>query len=358
MKDKKTYLIIGIVIIVFTLFISVILILNKKEQSNSDLVSGVEQSDVSDKEISNIPEKTVERGWVINKLGYTYLYNDRALSQFNGTARTAIRYANAVNKVTETINSPQIFNIIVPTQTEFIDIPAQIRKEDNFFCTSQGEAAYIAASNMLKAKNIDVFDIIYAHLDEYLYFRTDNNWTMNAAYYAYSEYCKALEMEKTDIENYEKITLHNYLGRFYTATQSKMLLDNRDYIVYYRTEAEYPFYITVEQNGNKTYLLKYYGTEISSDKGYDVFIGKERASYRFDTRSDGGTLTVVGDSSAHPFLPFLMAHYSVIYFYNPACFETDNINVPETDTVLFMAYSTNANDPEYCKNLEGIKFNG
>lgn len=357
MKNKRLYIIIGTVIIVFTLFASVILISNKNVSSNSSSVSDFEPGNISEVETSNVPEKTVERGWVINKLGYTYLYNDRALSQFNGTARTAIRYANAVNKVTETIDSPQIYNIIVPTQAEFIDIPSHIRKEDNFFCTSQSEAAYIVASNMKKAKNIDIFDIIYAHSEEYLYFRTDNNWTMNAAYYAYSEYCDELKIDKIDIEKYEKITLHNYLGRFYTATQSKMLLDNRDYIVYYRTEAEYPFYITVEQNGNKTYSLKYYGTEISSDKGYDVFIGKERASYRFDTRSDGGTLTVVGDSSVHPFLPFLMAHYSEIYFYNPAFFESDIINVPATDTVLFMAYSTNANDPEYCKNLEGIKFN-
>ncbi len=353
--NKKIFLIASVTalaVLILIIAISASLKTDKPENSlSSDDVSLTEVSEIS----SPKTEAVSVRGWVINRMGYTYLYKDRALQQFNGTARTALRYAETINKITDKLDAYKTYSIVVPTQVEFMDIPVSVMKEDNFFFTSQSEAIFTTASATENIKDIDITDLLYAHSDEYLYFRTDPNWTALGAYYAYTAFCDTASLNEIPLESYEKVELKNYLGWFYTATESKMLLDNSDTIVYYRTEAEYPCYITVEENGHKTYTLKYYGTDISTEKGYDVFIGKEKPVCRFETRSKGGSLLIIGDSSVHAFLPFLMAHYSEIVFYNPNCFsDEDTYILPETDEVLFMSYATNANNAAYCDKLEGI----
>lgn len=341
-----------------TLAIMILVIFVTTSLQNEQSQTTPPSEDTASKEISEISAPvsvSSVHGWVINRMGYSYLYNDRALQQFNGTARTALRYAEVINKITDKLDVKKAYSIIVPTQVEFMDIPVSVMKEDNFFCTSQSEAIFAAATATDNITDIDITDLLYAHSDEYLYFRTDHNWTALGAYYAYTAFCDSASLNAVPLENYEKVELKNYLGWFYTATENKMLLDNADTIVYYRTEAEYPCYITVEENGHKTYTLKYYGTDISAEKGYDVFIGKEKPVCRFETRSKGGSLLIIGDSSVHAFLPFLMPHYSEIIFYNPSCFiEGESYSPPKTDEVLIMSYATNANNAAYCNKLEGI----
>ena len=353
--NRKTVLIISSAsIAIAVLLFSLISLFTKNEDNEISMESSDYSTEVSETS-TPIQETSSVHGWVINRMGYTYLYKDRGLQQFNGTTRTALRYADIINKITKKILADNSYSIIVPTQAEFTYIPSALRKADNFFCTSQSEAIFTTATATENIKDIDITDLINAHSDEYLYFRTDPNWTALGAYYGYTAFCKAANLNPIPLESYERIELKNFLGWFYTATESKMLLDNSDTIVYYRTEAKYPCYITVEDDGHKTYMLKYYGTDISAEKGYDVFIGKEKPVCRFETRSKGGSLLIIGDSSVHAFLPFLMPHYSEILFYNPSCFSNgDDYRLPEADAVLFMSYATNANNSAYCDKLEGI----
>lgn len=303
---------------------------------------------------SVLEEKAIERGWVINSLGYSYLYYDRALQQFNGTVYTGQRYADVLNNFAEKTDCTKIFSITVPTQAEFLDIPIAVMAEDNFYCNSQKEAVFASSLAMDKVKNIDIYDVLYAHKDEYIYFRTDYNWTALGAYYAYREFCKAANLQPVPLENYETVELDNYLGWFYTATKSQMLLDNADTIVYYRIEKEHPCYITSYEDGYMTHTLKYIGTEISAASGYNVFVGDEKPVYKFETRSKGGTLAIIGDMSAHAFIPFLLPHYKEITLYNPNMLKgTDDIDI-DSDTVLFLSYATNANSSVFCENIERL----
>lgn len=354
MNKKITLIASAITLVILILIVSVTALLQKEEPQVE-----FPSEDTASKEISEVSTPVTDmssvHGWVINRMGYSYLYKDRALQQFNGTTRTALRYAEVINKITDKLDIAKAYSIIVPTQVEFMDIPVSVMKEDNFYCTSQSEAIFTTASATDNITDINITDLLYAHSKEYLYFRTDYNWTALGAYYAYTVFCDSASLNAVPLENYEKVELKNYLGWFYTATKDKMLLDNADTIVYYRIEAEYPCYITVEEDGHKTYMLKYYGTDISAEKGYDVFIGKEKPVCRFETRSKGGSLLIIGDSSVHAFLPFLMPHYSEVIFYNPSCFEEGELySLPQADEVLIMSYATNANNAAYCDKLEGI----
>ena len=334
--------------IIFLILIGFAIFKNQPEGT----ISGGQTEETSDDSV--LGEKAIERGWVINSLGYSYLYYDRALLQFNGTAYTGQRYADVLNRFAAKINCTQVFSITVPTQAEYLDIPIAVMAEDNFYCNSQKEAVFASSLAMNTVKNIDIYDILYAHKDEYIYFRTDYNWTALGAYYAYTDYCKAANLQAVPLENYEAVELENYLGWFYTATKSQMLLDNADTIVYYRIEKEHPCYITTYEDGYKTHTLKYIGTELSAASGYNVFVGEEKPVYKLETRSKGGTLAIIGDTSAHAFIPFLLPHYKEIYLYNPNMREsTDEIDI-NADTVLFLSYATNANSTVFCENIERL----
>ncbi len=352
--NKKTFITAASITVLSVIFVILIAAAIFKNQPDDTLPNGTSDSE-------NVPESSVseslfsERGWVINRLGYSYLYYDRALQQFNGTANTARRYAETINVITKNTDAIDYFSIIVPTQTEFIDIPVSVMAEDNFYCNSQKEVIYASSIMMQETENIDIYDILLVHSDEYLYFRTDYNWTALGAYYAYVAFCDAVDITPKSLEEYEAVELEGYLGWFYTATKSQMLLDNADTIVYYRIENEYPCYITTEENGYKTHTLKYRGTSMSSEDGYSVFIGDEKPLYKFETRAKGPSLAIVGDTSAHAFIPFLFPHYSEIIFYNLNSIDetADNIDIT-ADTVLFMAYATNANSSSYCEKLERL----
>lgn len=353
---KRHHIIIAAVItavfIVLLIIISAAIHNNQPQNTvSSQNPSGNDGSQIN----SVIDQEESYRGWIINNLGYSYIYNDRAIQQFNGTTKTAKTYAQTLNNLEQYISTPRVYSIIVPTQVEYIDIPVSVMAEDNFYCTSQADAIYTSISFYQDITAVNITELLSAHRDEYLYFKTDYNWTADAAYYAYLAFCDTTDIVPIQKENYEKIEFNNYLGWFYTATKSKVLLDNADTIVYYRTETEYPCYITVEQDGHKTYSLKYSGTELTVENGYDIFIGKEQALYNFETRAKGGSLLIVGDTSVHAFLPFLMPHFSEIIFYDPLCFEEDqSYSLPQTDYVLFMAYATNANSKTYCEKMEGL----
>ena len=149
--------------IIFVILIAIAIFGNQSEDTHPNS-RGDETSDNS-----VLDEKAIERGWVINSLGYSYLYYDRALQQFNGTVYTGQRYADVLNSFAEKTDCTKIFSITVPTQAEYLDIPIAVMAEDNFYCNSQKEAVFASSLAMDKVKNIDIYDVLYAHKDEYIY---------------------------------------------------------------------------------------------------------------------------------------------------------------------------------------------
>ena len=51
---------------------------------------------------------------------------------------------------------------------------------------------------------VDIFDTLYAHRDEYLYFRTDHHWTQLAAYYAESSGGQNIAVDVTPVKQVKK----------------------------------------------------------------------------------------------------------------------------------------------------------
>lgn len=323
------------------------------ETSQEPETSSEQSSEESSEEVSEEPD----HGWVINQMGYTYLYYGAGYNQFNGTKATAEKYAAALNQFTNMVSFP-VYSIIAPTSVAFVDVPYDIRESDDFYNSSQ--KSFVNNVNAVAyAKGIDVYTPISEIVkDEYLYFRTDKNWTADAAYYAYVEFCNATGNIAALRTAYEMGSYTGYLGNFYNATYSEKLKANADTVNYYKINAVYPCNVTMYRGGlaYKDRALIY--TQLSNpiSYGYYAFLGDRGETFTITSQNSATekSLLVVGDSSAFAFVPYLVANYRNVYFVNTESYKgkiSEYIADKTIDEAVVLSYATNAANASYVNGL-------
>lgn len=90
------------------------------------------------------------------------------------------------------------------------------------------------ASFNSNVKNIDIYDVLAAHTDEYIYFRTDHHWTGLGAYYAYNAWAQVKGVDAHALEEYEQVTFPGFTGSYYTETQASAMEANPDTVIAYK----------------------------------------------------------------------------------------------------------------------------
>ncbi|MBO4453250.1 MAG: hypothetical protein J5793_04890 [Clostridia bacterium] len=332
--------------------------------------SGVE---ISDNGNSDIPEESDEdssdegsesgifHGWVKNVYGYTYVYGDTGYLQFNYRATASDRYIRSLNVFASSVpTGTRLFNMVVPVSSTFADIPREVYSGDEFYNLSQSRfVANVTAGLDERYVNIDVISAIEELYDcgEYVFFRTDGNWTSEGAYAAYRQFCSATGMNSYSSESFPKIKYEGFLGSFYTATGSLDMADNPDTIVCYAPIPAFSADVTVYDSGQVYSGLNPGRTNVS---GYGVFLGKSGADrYEITSTAEGGRLLIIGDSSSYPIALMLACNYSEVDIVDPqkygSTFE-EYIRYHEYDDILTMSYSVNCVNGDYMPAF--IKFIG
>ena len=298
-------------------------------------------------EISTGPEEEPEHRWVINYLGYTYLYQGYGFEQFTFSNNIVSRYTSAVNKLKELAGAKKVYQILVPTNCEFFYIPASVKQEDDFYCASQRKFMN-AVFNAVDASivNVDVYDAIETHYDEKLYYNSDPNYTHLGAYYVYEVFCKAAGIAPITAASYPQKTLNEqFLGKFFTSTHSERVMNNADKFVYFDIDE---LYNASEKVYRGTGVVNRKGV-IFADTGsynYYTFLGEEARKIEITGSGDSSrSLLLIGDSSAAAFATFLVPNYAKITYINSAL-HSDNIvdllSGGEFDDVVLIHYNTTA----------------
>lgn len=315
-------------------------------------------SDVSDSE-SSVAEP--EHGWVINEYGYTYLYDGCGYLQFNYKKSALDRYVSGMNSLAAIIpENTKIYNIIAPVSSTFADIPRDIYVADNFYNLSQ--SAFVSTASASLSEKITTIPIIKTIEDlydegEYVFYRTDSNWTPLAAYTAYSLFCKEAGKTPYSIGNFEKSEGKDFLGSFYKATKSPSMENAPDELTVYFPLASVGSVLKVYSGDTIFSDYVVCRNNVAVNDGYNVFLGRKAGRYEINTNAGGGSLLIIGDSSACPVIPFLMSHYSKIDYINPELYGgnlQDFLAVREYDDVLTICYSVNAVSGDYLPALNEI----
>ncbi|MBE6691807.1 MAG: hypothetical protein E7586_00550 [Ruminococcaceae bacterium] len=321
--------------------------------------SSVNIDEVVSKEPSSEPSsddivEELHHDFIHNIYGHTFIYGDSGFEQFNYGENALNRYINGLNALSEYFpENTKVYNITVPISTTYVSIPREIYTQHDFYNKSQGTFVSKVVSGLdPKITNIPIVEKLQERYDngEYLFFRTDNNWTPLAAYTAYAEFCNAKGLNAYAISGFPKTEQGDFLGRFYFATKDENMKGNPDILSYFSTVPSVSTSLTVYDNGSKYTNYNLCGNKVDVESGYGVFVGIDAGRYEINSTANGGNLLIIGDSSVYPVLPFLASHYSKIDFINPANFDltvSEFLQNRQYDDVITMCYTTNATAGDY-----------
>ncbi len=324
---------------------------------SSDIVNDSQVfNDVSD--VIDNSDTEIYHGFIKNRFGITYVYGDSGFEQFSYKMTALDRYINSFNYIAEIVPArTRLFNITVPVSSTFASIPYEIYTQDGFYNKSQSTfVSTVGAGINQRFTNIPIVEVLKEHYDngEYVFFRTDRNWTSLAAYYSYVEFCNSANIIPYELEELSKNDVTDYLGSFYNATKVDEMENNPDRLVVYKGPDDIKTSMTVYDSG---LVIKSYNlceNSVGIMDAYNYYLGIDAGRYEIGTTANGGSLLVIGDASVHPMLPLLACHYTKIDYINPMEYKgslSDFIASHSYDDILTMCYSTNAINGDYIPTL-------
>lgn len=170
------------------------------------------------------------------------------------------------------------------------------------------------------AEKDTVWENLYNHREEYIYYRTDHHWTMLGAYYGYEAWAEDQKMEPVSLSELRKESvkedfLGTHYGRLHYAEQS-------DVIELYDPGVECR---VVYDLGESDLSGLYQPGRLSSGDAYRFFLDGNHAAVQIDTGRGEGHLAVLKDSFANCLIPFLTIHYQKITVVDPRYFRADPV---------------------------------
>ncbi len=203
-----------------------------------------------------------------------------------------------------------------------------------------------------KVSNVEIYDALFSHRDEYLYFRSDHHWTARGAYYAYAEFAKSTGFEPVDISKLEERLLNDkMLGSMIGYTGDERVKKMTDSLYVYLPRK--PHTMTVYRNGSS---YRYDSSVLVSSKNYGCFIASDNpyTVINVPENPQNVNILVLKDSFGNAMIPYLTEHYGNIIVVDPrhVTFDIYELlkNYPLRD-ILFLNNIYNPNVYSWSLNL-------
>ena len=197
-----------------------------------------------------------------------------------------------------------------------------------------------------KVRTTDIYQTLYDHRDEYIYYHTENLPTSLGGYYIYGELCNRLGIEQNTMDSFSvAYAAHGFYGSL--ATDFLRSYASSDFVSLYEyTESENIVFEHRKNDGSKRLSESIFvqNENLFENKTDMIFGGISpvmdiTVSESFGERS---SLLVFGDETAKSWLPFLISNYDRITFVELNLASENllsEIVLEDYDQVLF-AYST------------------
>ena len=169
----------------------------------------------------DLEDQIVNGMYTTEDAAYTLYYFDQGATQ---------AYVDVVNDAAELLDGvANVYSIIVPTNGGVLldaDLTARLG------VANQEQAIdYFYSLMSEKVTPIETFDILNAHKDEYLYFRTDHHWTQLAAYYVWYNFCITKGIEPPAYDTWEEWDNGDFLGAYAASYDITYLEDYPDRLI-------------------------------------------------------------------------------------------------------------------------------
>lgn len=224
----------------------------------------------------------------------------------------ADRHIALVNRAVPALRERGVafYDVLVPSGAGVLLASSVLEK---FNCSSPGEAiSYFFENEDDYITKVNVFNTLVEHNDEYIYYNTDHHWSALGAYYAYAEFCRAAGMEPTELSDYEKLDMGEFLGTLYFRAPKPDKLTLDDLYAYYP-----PGDLTVmipELSLSEMDIIMDTSAMNESMK-YNSFIYGDNPLVHICNNDlpDAPNCVMVKDSFGNPFAVYLSQHYHNVY---------------------------------------------
>ncbi len=257
--------------------------------------------------------------------GNVFIYDKQGYEIFYGSRETAADYAKTVSGLKKSLgDGVNVYSMVVPTHGLY-GLPEKYKKQGS---DEKSAIKKIYDSMGKDVKTIDVIDAFEKHKNEYIYFRTDTNWTALGAYYAYREFCSAADVKPVETDDLEKGKIDNFRGSLYYSTVTdenekgnQILKNNPDTVNYYKLGAGCKCTL-LERGDDKEKEMPMLATMAQGQYAYSVFIWGDNPYMNIKTGlNTGRKLCIIKDSLGCAFAPFTSLNFDEIFVIDPRYYQ-------------------------------------
>ena len=283
---------------------------------------------------------------VVEKLGAIAKYGSAGYEYYNFVQSTADEYITAVSRAGARLRGvATVYDMIIPTSID-VTMPDDARAQLSEVVSDQKKAiSYMENSMTQDVLVVPIFDLLRAHRDEYIYFRTDHHWTGLGAYYAYRKFCEIKGVAPLQLSDYDKRDFSGFLGSFYNDSgQDPDLAQEPDVVETFmpKVNAELTIY---DKNGNASRgAVIFDETNAPAAYKYGAFIWGDNPLSVIENldMEEGESILLVKESFGNALAPLLCAHYKYVYIMDYRYYN---------GTVAGLAAEKGISDVLFCNNV-------
>lgn len=167
---------------------------------------------------------------------------------------------------------------------------------------------------------INISDVLKAHSDEYIFYKTDHHWTTYGSYLAFNEIISVMGFEQLSKADLIKTEVSDdFKGTFYSKGNFNVEAD-----VISRYDMKDAGSITVTLDDGTTRSSLYEESSLDKKDKYGYFSHGNPAHLKVETSVENGkTLVIIKDSYMHCMVPFFTSYYSEIHMLDPRYIKTN-----------------------------------
>lgn len=299
-------------------------------------------------------EATTQADQEFTTSGYIVIQGDRAMEMYTANKKDITNYANAINRLADKLPNSKVYCMLVPTSIEFYG-PEAYHSANH----SQEYGINLAYEQMSdKVTCVDAYSKIKAHVNDYLYFRTDHHWTARGAYYGYQALGDVAGFSTKPLDSYQSGRIDGFVGTMYGYTKAEVLQQKPDYVEYFwpQTQATGKYYSDVSMTDGRD--LSIITTEVHNSNKYLAFIQGDTPLAKIDTQTKNGrSIMVIKESYGNALVPFLVDSYETIYVVDPRKIDmniADLVNTHGIQEVLAINYTLIPGNKTYMNALNKL----
>ncbi|MGI6017917.1 MAG: DHHW family protein [Marvinbryantia sp.] len=158
---------------------------------------------------------------------------------------------------------------------------------------------------------IDAGNILTAHTNEQLYYRTDHHWTTAAARHVYKVWAEKIGLSIVPDEGYtQEILTDEFYGTIEAKVNTKVQADT---LTAWKPLKPVPYTVILNRDETNVKESLYDLSYLDTRDKYAVYFGGNQPLIEIDTEAESNRrLLVIKDSYAHCFVPFAVQDFAAV----------------------------------------------